>query len=74
METIKNAVMVFFLFIGMIFANVVWILFIILLVGKLLYDKFVWFSWYHLSVIGTPIEVLLLSMFLFFIALITILV
>ena len=70
MDLVRNVCYLLCLFIASILSKIFWITFIILLIAKVFYDKFVWFSIEHISVIGTPIEVLLLGLILFFVGII----
>lgn len=67
MRNIKDLISLILIVIAIFLGNLFWILLILLLVAKIFLDKYYWFSITHLSVIGTPLEVLVTAMFLFFI-------
>ena len=68
MRGFLNFIFISFFALGGLFLNITWIAFIILLTAKIFHiSDIYWFSLNHLSVIGTPIELIVAAVISFFI-------
>lgn len=60
MRSVINGLAMIFLFTSIILVNLSWIFFLVILVAKLLgFVNYPWLALNHLSVIGTPFEMIL---------------